>query len=75
MKHWKSDDLSIYNERQKIMATSVNAIGLALVGFAILKPVVEQSRHDPMQLAVWGIIGLALHGISHYILGNLKKEV
>ncbi|MBC7145571.1 MAG: hypothetical protein H5U24_09225 [Thioclava marina] len=75
MDHWTSDDLAIYNERQKVMATSVNAIGLALVGFAILKPVVEQNRHDPVQLMVWGIIGLALHGISHYILGNLKKEV
>lgn len=68
------DRLTAYNERVKLFANFVNAIGLGLIGFAILRPVTESLSNTALSSLWWGAAGLALHGLSHYILGYIRKE-
>lgn len=68
------DPLAARNERVKLFANFVNAIGLGLIGFAVLRPLVENIEAAGLSTLWWGIVGLALHGASHYILGLMHKE-
>lgn len=70
------DDLLAFNERVKLLANFVNALGLGLIGFAILRPLTESLASGASWAALgWGIVGLAMHGLSHYILGNIRRKV
>lgn len=70
------DDLAVFNERVKLLAGFVNAIGLGLIGFAILRPLTESLASGATWAALgWGAVGLAMHGLSLYILGNLRRKV
>lgn len=69
------DPLVANNERVKLFANFVNAIGLGLIGFAILRPLAESLSNANLSTLWWGLTGLALHGFSHYILGLIRKEV
>lgn len=68
------DPIGAYNERVKLLAGFVNAIALGLIGFAILRPLAESLDNANLSTLWWGLGGLALHGISHYILGQIRKE-
>ncbi|WP_323765301.1 hypothetical protein [Marinovum sp.] len=68
------DVLLIHNERVKLLASFANAIALGLIAFAILRPLTAGTLRFDGLTAVWGSIGLAIHGLSHYILGMLRKE-
>jgi len=68
------DDLLIRNERIKLASSFLNAIGLGLIGFAILRPLTEFVGLSTLSALSWGTTGLVFHGLSHYILGYLKKE-
>ncbi len=80
------DDLLIHNERTKLLANSVNALGLALIAVGVLAPVAAFTRAAAQASAptastglqtalwlVWMIGGLALRGLAHDIMGNRKK--
>ena len=69
------DPLAANNERVKLFASFVNAVALGLIGFAILRPLVEDIANASLSTLWWGLTGLALHGFSHYILGLIRKEV
>lgn len=69
------DPLAANNERVKLFASFVNAVALGLIGFAILRPLVEDIANASLSALWWGLTGLALHGFSHYILGLIRKEV
>ena len=69
------DALAIHNERMKSLAGFVNALGLGLIGFAVLRPLIDSLTNAAWSTLGWGIAGLAMHGLSHYILGNIRKEV
>jgi len=66
--------VAVHNERVKLFAGFVNAIGLGLIGFAVLRPLTENMAAIGTITAVWGLAGLFLHGISHYILAMLRTE-
>ena len=68
------DPLAIYNERTKLLATSANAIGIGLIGFAVLRPLTENANSITVMSLWWALAGLAFHAVSHYILGRLRKE-
>ncbi len=68
------DDLAVHNERVKLFAGFLNAVGLGLIGFAVIRPLTESSTDATLLTAVWGGAGLALHLVAHYILGMLRKE-
>lgn len=67
------DDITVRNERLKLGANAVNALGLGMVDFAILRPASESFDLLRQQAWLWGVGGLALHVSGHYILGYIKK--
>lgn len=69
------DPLASFNERVKLFANFINAIGLGLIGFAILRPLADSLANAKLPILWWAMVGLALHGVSHYILGRMRKEV
>ena len=68
------DAIVVYNERVKLFATFLNALALGLIGFAVLRPLTGVDEGMTASSLWWGLAGLVLHGVSHYILGYLKKE-
>lgn len=69
------DRLAAFNERVKLFSGFLNAIGIGLIGFAVLRPLTETPSDPTWAAAWWGTAGLALHAVSHYILGRMRKEV
>lgn len=69
------DPVAIHNERVKLFASFMNAVGLGLIGFAVLRPLTESLYNAALSSLWWGVAGLAMHAVSHYILGRLRKEV
>ena len=69
------DLLARHNERVKLFGGFINAIGLGLIGFAVLRPLSENISNASVATLWWGLTGLAMHGVSHYVLGYLRKEV
>ncbi len=68
------DELTVLNERVKLLAVTVNALAIGLVGFAVLRPATEDVGLLAWTSIVWGSVGLALHVLAHYILGKLRTE-
>lgn len=62
----------IRNERIKLFANFLTAIGIGLIGLAVIRPLVETESYHYGSVGVWSLVGLALHGVSHYILGYLR---
>lgn len=69
------DHLVAFNERVKLFANFLNALSLGLIGFAVLRPLTESLSNANLSTLWWGMTGLAIHGISHYIMGRIRKEV
>jgi hypothetical protein len=61
----------VRNDRIKLFANFVNALGLGLIAIAVLRPIIETGG-DPLRIGLWFLTGLALHGLAHYILGHLS---
>lgn len=61
----------VRNERLKLLANFIGAIGLGLIAIAVLRPLFETGG-DPLRIALWALAGLALHGSAHYILGHMR---
>lgn len=68
------DPLAAFNERVKLFAGFLNAVALGLIGFAVLRPLTESLSNATYSTLWWGATGLAMHGVSHYILGRIRKE-
>ncbi|QFU08559.1 hypothetical protein PARPLA_03155 [Rhodobacteraceae bacterium THAF1] len=67
------DRVSSYNERVKLFAGFLNAIGVGLIGFSLLRPLVETGSVAVLS-PIWALLGVVFHGAAHYVLGYLKKE-
>ena len=68
------DRLGAHNERVKLSANSVNAVGLAFVALGIVRPLVDPDVGLALASFVFGATGLALHGLAHYVLRQLETE-
>jgi hypothetical protein len=68
------DELLVLNERIKLVANTLNAIALGVIGVAILRPLADTIYNAELSQLWWGLAGLAIHALSHYILGYLRKE-
>jgi hypothetical protein len=69
-----TDPIAVFNERIKLIANSVNALGIGLVGFAILRPITINLNNIDPSMAWWVTAGLALHAVSLYILGYTRRK-
>ncbi|OYW59081.1 MAG: hypothetical protein B7Z10_09215 [Rhodobacterales bacterium 32-66-7] len=67
------DPIASWNERLKLVAAFLNAIGLGMIGFAVLKPLTEDITSISLVTVWWGLAGLAFHAISLYVLGKMRK--
>jgi len=67
-----SNDM-VRNERLKLFANFVNAIGLGLIALAVLRPIIETGSGSYGVIALWSVGALVLHGVAHYILGYLQE--
>lgn len=68
------DPIATHNERTKLFASFVNAIAIGLIGFAVLRPLTENPISVTLLSAWWGLAGLALHALSHYVLRYLIQR-
>ena len=67
------DPVLSWNERIKLDAGFINAIGLGLIGFAVLKPLTEDLTKITELTVLWGRAGLVLHAIAIHMLGLMGK--
>ncbi|SDX96860.1 hypothetical protein [Citreimonas salinaria] len=67
------DDIVVHNERVKLFSGFLNAIGLGLIGFAVLRPLTADAVSMGVSTLWWGLTGLVLHAVAHYILGMMRK--
>ncbi len=67
------DLIATHNERVKLLSGFSNALGLGLIGFAVLRPLTEDAFSLTWLTAWWGAAGLAFHVAAHYILRRLRK--
>ena len=74
MMDYPPDPIATYNERTKLTASTINALGIGLVGFAVLRPAAEDVATLELTAVVWTFIGLALHGVARHLLGYLRRE-
>ena len=70
----RRDELGAHNERVKLGANSVNAVGLAFVAFGIVRPLVDPDVGLSLASIVFAGAGLALHCLAHYILKQLETD-
>ena len=68
------DPLATWNERVKLFSGFLNAVGLGLIGFAVLRPLTAGETAAMPYAAIWGGTGLAMHVAAHYVLGKLRKD-
>ncbi len=67
------DRSAIRNERIKLSCSFLNAIGLTLIVFALLRPITQDlSALTPVSF-VWVGLGIALHVAAHVVLGQLSE--
>lgn len=70
----KRDLISTHNERVKLFSGFTNALGLGMVGFAVIRPLTDALSNVSWATFWWAAAGLAFHAVSHYILRSLRKE-
>ena len=70
----RRDPRTIRNERIKLGSSFLNAIGLTLIAFALLRPITQDlSALTPLSF-FWVGMGLVLHFGAHVMLGRLSDD-
>lgn len=64
----------VFNERVKLIAGFANALAIGIIGIAVFKPMAESEPVSWWAICGWSLMGLAIHTLSHYILGHLRTE-
>ena len=60
------------NERRKLTATSLNTIGLTLVGLGVLTPIITGVTPVPLTVGVFGAMSVVLHLLARRPLKSLE---
>lgn len=68
------DALATFNERVKLLASSVNTVGLGMIGLAVIRPLIDSLDNATSKTGLWLAAGLVMHALSHYILRYLRKD-
>lgn len=71
----RRDKLAAHNERVKLMASTINAIGLAFIALGIVRPVVDPETAIGIGGIVFGVVGLVCHAVAHYILKQMETGI
>ena len=71
----RRDELGAHNERVKLTATTINAIGLAFIALGVVRPFVDPEASLAIGGIVFGAIGLVCHAAAHYILKQMETDI
>ena len=69
------DPVGGHNERVKLLATSINAVGLAFVALGFVRPVVNADIPLSADSAAYLVGALAVHGLAHYIVSQVEIDL
>lgn len=61
----------VFNEHLKQGASFLNSLAVALLGFAVVRPLFEAGQAVSL---LYGALGLAFHGLAHYVISKTKEE-
>jgi hypothetical protein len=70
----RRDPLASHNERVRQRAQYLNALSLAFIGFAFLRPLIDGTLTLNVLTLSFLVTGVALHAAAHYILRHLEKD-
>lgn len=70
----RRDPLSTHNERVKLRAQFLNALALAFLGFAFLRPLIDGTLSVNLFTVLYCVTGPVLHGAAHCIPRYLEME-
>ena len=68
------DEILVHDARVKLFSGFLNAVGVGLIAFALIRPLVEQGAVLGRITLWWSVAGLALHASAHYIPALRRKE-
>lgn len=68
------DRIASYNERTKLTAQAVQNLGLGVIGFAVVQPLVVGATTFSWRSAVGGPVGLAMLVLARYLVGRIIRE-
>jgi hypothetical protein len=68
------DAVAAYNKRIDLLISTSNALALAFFGLAFVKPMVDGTMALDGAAAVSVAVGLAMHGVAHYVTRYVEKE-
>ncbi len=68
------DPVGGHNERMKLLATSINAVGLAFVVVGIVRPLVNATITASPETLGYIFGALALHALAHYVVSQVEID-
>ena len=68
------DPTATHNERVKLRTNLMHTVGLGLIGFAVLRPAVEDVSSLGAAEAAWFAGGLVFHQLGYYYLGKMRRD-
>ena len=70
----RRDDLAVHNERVKWIASTSNAIGLAVFALGFARPLIDDAVPKTAMMGVWIVVALGTALGSFYMLGQLQTD-
>lgn len=68
------DEILVHDARVKLFSGCLNAVGLGLIAFALIRPLVDDGAPLSWVTGWWSVAGLALHAAAHSVIVMLRKE-
>lgn len=68
------DLIASYNERMKLTAQAVQNLGLGVIGFAVVQPLVLGTAAVSPRSVLSAAVGLAMLGLGRYLIGKIVRE-
>lgn len=70
----RRDEVGAYNERLKMLATSINAIGLGVIGLGTVRPFIDPEIGIGIAAVASIGVALVLHGTALYIVSKVETD-
>lgn len=74
MTETERDLIASYNERTKLTAQAVQNLGLGVIGFAVVQPLVLGTTGFSVRFFVAGVFGVAMLALARYLVGRIIRE-
>ena len=71
---WRRDEVGAFNERLKMIATSINAIGLGVIGLGTVRPFINPEVGFILVVPASFAASLVLHSLALYIVNKVRTD-